>query len=126
MADQNAPLTAEERAELEALRAEKARREEEERARRERAELEALRAEQSAASQPAPAPRASAPHGRPAPSAPAVDPENLTFGQKMVMTKDEVDDDGIPPMPPAQKLIIGICVVAVIASIVWFASGGIG
>lgn len=119
MADQNAPLTAEERAELEALRAEKARREEE-RARRERAELEALRAERSAASRP------SAPARRPERRTPAVDPENLTFGQKMVMTKDEVDDDGIPPMPPAQKLIIGICAAAVIASLVWFASGGIG
>lgn len=124
MADQNAPLTAEERAELEALRAEKARREEEERARRERAELEALRAEHSAASRPStPAP---VPARRPERRTAAVDPENLTFGQKMVMTKDEVDDDGIPPMPPAQKLIIGICAVAVVASLVWFASGGIG
>ena len=50
MADQDArPLTDEERAELEALRAEKAR--------RERAELEALRADQAAApATPAPAP----------------------------------------------------------------------
>ena len=40
------PLSDDERAELEALRAEKTRREEEERARQERAELEALRAEQ--------------------------------------------------------------------------------
>ena len=47
MADQTAtPLTDEEREELEALRAEKARRFEEERARVEREELEALRAEQ--------------------------------------------------------------------------------
>lgn len=49
MAEQDArPLTAEERAELEALRAEKAR--------RERAELEALRAEGAAAVPSAPAP----------------------------------------------------------------------
>ena len=53
MTDQNTPLSDEERAELEALRAEKARREEEERARKERAELEALRAEQAAADAPA-------------------------------------------------------------------------
>ena len=43
------PLSDDERAELEALRAEKTRREEEERTRQERAELEALRAEQQRA-----------------------------------------------------------------------------
>ena len=52
MTDQNTPLSDEERAELEALRAEKARREEEDRVRKERAELEALRAEQAAADAP--------------------------------------------------------------------------
>ena len=69
MTDQNAPLSAEERAELEALRAEKARREEEELARRERAELEALRAERAAADRPAPAPRPA--RARPAPRSPS-------------------------------------------------------
>ena len=57
------PLSDEERAELEELRAEKARREEQEKARREREELVALRAERAkadeaaakAASEPAPA-----------------------------------------------------------------------
>lgn len=45
MSDDSRPLSDEERAELEQLRAEKARRQKEERARRERAELEQLRAQ---------------------------------------------------------------------------------
>lgn len=120
MTDQNTPLSDEERAELEALRAEKARREEEERARKERAELEALRAEQAAADAPASQkPAAAKPRRAPAPQEPAVDPEHLTFGQKMVMTKDEVDEDGVPPMPPAQKLIIAVGVVLLIVAGFW-------
>lgn len=121
MTDQNTPLSDEERAELEALRAEKARREEEERARKERAELEALRAEQAAADAPASQKPAAAPKPRRAPTSqePAVDPEHLTFGQKMVMTKDEVDEDGVPPMPPAQKLIIAVGVVLLIVAGFW-------
>lgn len=120
MTDQNTPLSDEERAELEALRAEKARREEEERTRKERAELEALRAEQAAADAPASQkPAAAKPRRAPAPREPAIDPENLTFGQKMVMTKDEVDEDGVPPMPPAQKLIIAVGVVLLIVAGFW-------
>ena len=90
MTDQNAPLSAEERAELEALRAERA-----------------------AAARPAPGPRPARAEE------PVIDPENLTFGQKMVMTREEEDDDGIPPMPPAQKLIIGVCVAAMLAGLAW-------
>ena len=45
MAENDAPLSAEERAELEALRAERAEREAQEQARRERAELARLKAE---------------------------------------------------------------------------------
>ena len=119
MTDQNTPLSDEERAELEALRAEKARREEEERARKERAELEALRAEQAAADAPVPQTPASKPRRAPETQEPVVDPENLTFGQKMVMTKDEVDEDGVPPMPPAQKLIIAIGVVLLVVAGFW-------
>ncbi len=58
------PLSAEERAELEELRAEKARREAQEEARREREELAALRAERAkaeeAAANVAPAPKPAA------------------------------------------------------------------
>ena len=53
MADEVRPLSDEERAELEALRAEKAAREERERVARERAELEALRSESAQQRQPA-------------------------------------------------------------------------
>ena len=52
MADEVVPLTDEERAELEALRAEKAARIQAEQAARERAELEALRNESARAAQP--------------------------------------------------------------------------
>ena len=130
MADQNStPLTDEERAELEALRAEKAAREEAERARKERAELEALRAESKKAEQAesAPAP-ASAP--APQPQAPAprpADHEPRTFGQRMVMTPEETDDDGIPKMPPAQKIIILIVMVCFIGGgiYIWLSNSGL-
>ena len=113
MADsRTAPLTDGERAELEELRAEKARREEEERARRERAELEALRAERAAA-RPATTPRPEA-AARPAPT-------EKTFGQRMV-TMGTTDDDGIPTMPQAQKIIIGLCLALVVAFAIWGAT----
>ncbi len=102
------PLTDEERAELEELRAEKAR--------RERAELEELRAARAEASASAPAPSAApAPAARAAASQPVVptSPEERTFGQRMVLSSDE-DDDGIPTMPPAQKIVIGICLLCAV------------
>lgn len=121
------PLTDDERAELEALRAEKARREEEERVRAERAELEALRAEQAAresaaspasesASAPAPkAPKVPSPQAAPRAIAPAEthEPAEKSFGERMV-TSGSVNGDGIPTMPMAQKIIIAICLIAVI------------
>ncbi|WP_051031317.1 MULTISPECIES: hypothetical protein [Enorma] len=122
MADQqDTPLSDDERAELEALRAEKAR--------RERAELEALRAEQEAvrASKPAAAPTPQAapkavPQQPSAPAAsrpePAKQPEPAkpeTFGQRMVLSQGE-DDDGIPAMPPAQKILIALCLIAALAA----------
>lgn len=149
------PLTDEEREELEALRAEQARREEEERARREREELEALRAEQERidaeilaeralaeqAEQPHEAARrpagsssaegqASAGRSEKAPSsaASACVPSSATpssapsqggsasksFGERMV-TSDAVDEDGIPTMPMAQKIILVIACIALVA-----------
>ena len=128
MADQNStPLTDEERAELEAMRAEKAAREEAERARKERAELEALRAESKKAEQaefapaPAPQPKRQTPAPRPA------DHEPRTFGQRMVMTPEETDDDGIPKMPPAQKIIILIVMVCFIGGgiYIWLSNSGL-
>ncbi|MBM6907878.1 hypothetical protein [Collinsella intestinalis] len=126
MAEQDArPLTDEERAELEALRAEKAR--------RERAELEALRAEEAAAVPPAPAPApqpASAARQAPAAAAPAPraaapdkpvvaeDPAERTFGQRMVLSDTE-DEDGLPSMPPAQKIVIGVCLVLAVVVIIY-------
>ena len=111
------PLTDEERAELEALRAEKAR--------RERAELEELRAERAEASasvqapSATPAPASQQHAAQPAPRAAATQPvvpappEDRTFGQRMVLSDDE-DDDGIPTMPPAQKIVIGICLLCAV------------
>lgn len=122
------PLSDDERAELEALRAEKARREEEERARQERAELEALRAEQqradAAKTREAERPAQAAPAGaasRPAPvqEKPIVDPDHLTFGQKMVLGDTSDDDDDIPGMPPAQKIIVGLALLFVVVGAAW-------
>ncbi len=125
--DNNAPLSAEERAELEELRAEKKRREAEEQARRDRAELEALRAEQAAAEKhaakaPAPAaptlaaPAAAAPAPTPTPEpAPRKSREEMSFGERMVATPELKEGEEIPGMPPAQKILIGLALVAVIA-----------
>lgn len=118
MADQDArPLTDDERAELEALRAEKAR--------RERAELESLRAEGARSSVspsrgPRPAAPASARRTAPAPAAPVVpdDPEKRTFGQRMVLSSDE-DEDGLPSMPPAQRIVIGVCLLLAVVVIAY-------
>lgn len=122
MADNDtAPLSDEERAELEALRAEKAAREQAERARRERAELEALRAERAASEEGAaePAPASAAEPSRAAAERPVVDPDNPTFGQRMVMTPEGADEDGIPGMPPAQKLVIGLCLLLAVGGGIW-------
>ena len=130
MTSENArPLTPEEREELEALRAEKARREAEVAAERDRAELAALRAEQEAvdaqilaeraraaeragatAPAPAPAPARPEPQAKPA--------RERTFGQKMVLAPETTDPDEIPGMAPAQKIIIGLAVVALIVFVI--------
>lgn len=134
MADQDVnPLTDVERAELEALRAEKAR--------RERAELEALRAEQAAAdaadvlcqesshsavSASATTPLTSAQTRIPTGvSATKPMPEDRTFAQRMVLSEGE-DEDGMPTMPPAQKIIIAICFVGVIAFVTYTVLSNMG
>lgn len=133
------PLSAEERAELEELRAEKARREAQEEARREREELAALRAERAkaeeaaakAASAPAPVPAPKPAAAKPAPAAPKPQPkraahpkpvepkpsrDEMTFAQRMVTSKEPTGENEIPGMAPAQKIII---VLALVASVVF-------
>lgn len=129
------PLSAEERAELEELRAEKARREAQEEARREREELAALRAEREkaeeaaakAAFEPAPASKPAA--ATPVPTAPKPQPkkaarpksvepkpsrDEMTFAQRMVTSKEPTGENEIPGMAPAQKIIIVLALIAFI------------
>ena len=129
------PLSDEERAELEELRAEKARREEQEKARREREELAALRAERAkaeeaaanAAPKPAPAPAPKPAAAKPAPAAAKPQPkkaarpkpaeptpsrDEMTFAQRMVTSKEPTGEGEIPGMAPAQKIIIVLALVA--------------
>lgn len=131
------PLSAEERAELEELRAEKARREAQEEARREREELAALRAEREkaeeaaakVASEPKPAPAPKPAAAKPAPAAPKPQPkkaahpkpvdskpsrDEMTFAQRMVTSKEPTGENEIPGMAPAQKIIIALALVAFI------------
>ena len=141
------PLSDEERAELEELRAEKARREAREEARREREELAALRAERakaeeaaaSAASEPAPAPKPAA--AKPAPAAPKPQPkkvahskpvepkpsrDEMTFAQRMVTSKEPTGENEIPGMAPAQKIIIVLALIAFIVFMVYTITGSMG
>lgn len=129
------PLSDEERAELEELRAEKARREAREEARREREELAALRAERAkaeeaaanAASAPAPAPAPEPAAAKSAPTAPKPQPkkaahsksvepkpsrDEMTFAQRMVTSKEPAAEGEIPGMAPAQKIIIVLALIA--------------
>ncbi len=144
MSEQDAqPLTDDERAELEALRAEKAR--------RERAELEALRVEHknaeapqthkpqaaptaapaqeapARAAAPAPAPEAPASKAKPAaaPDAPvsADARHERTLHERMVVSEGK-DADGVPTMPPAQKLIIFIALIAVVVIVAYYMLNG--
>ncbi|AEB06781.1 hypothetical protein Corgl_0667 [Coriobacterium glomerans PW2] len=103
--DSNVPLTPAERAELERLRAEKAR--------KDRAELERLR--RAAAAMPAE--RSGTPSAREdADALPQTRPR--TFGQRMVLSAGQ-DKDGLPAMPPAQKIIIGLCLLCVAVALAW-------
>lgn len=130
------PLSDEERAELEELRAEKARREEQEKARREREELAALRAERAkadeaaakAASEPAPAAPKPQPKkaARPKPVDSKPSRDEMTFAQRMVTSKEPVDEDDIPGMPPAQKLIIALALIGFIVFMGYTITGGMG
>ena len=137
------PLSAEERAELEELRAEKARREAQEEARREREELAALRAErekaEEAAANVAPAPKPAA--AKPAPTAPKPQPkkvarsksvepkpsrDEMTFAQRMVTSKEPAGENEIPGMAPAQKIIIVLALIAFVVFMVYTITGSMG
>lgn len=130
------PLSDEERAELEELRAEKTRREEQEKARREREELAALRAERAkadeaaakAASEPAPAAPKPQPKkaARPKPVDSKPSRDEMTFAQRMVTSKEPVDEDDIPGMPPAQKLIIALALIGFIVFMGYTITGSMG
>lgn len=134
------PLSAEERAELEELRAEKARREAQEEARREREELAALRAErekaEEAAAKPAPAPAPkpapAAPKpqpkkpARPKPAEPKPSRDEMTFAQRMVTSKEPTGENEIPGMPPAQKIIIVLALIAFAVFMVYTITGSMG
>lgn len=123
------PLSAEERAELEELRAEKARREAQEEARREREELAVLRAEREKAEEAAakgasepkpaaakPAPTTPKPQPKKAARSKSVDPkpsrDEMSFAQRMVTSKEPTGENEIPGMAPAQKIIIVLALVA--------------
>lgn len=143
------PLSAEERAELEELRAEKARREAQEEARREREELAALRAEREkaeeaaakVASEPAPAPAPKPAAAMPAPIAPKPQPkkaahpkpaepkpsrDEMTFAQRMVTSKEPTGENEIPGMAPAQKIIIVLALIAFIVFMGYTITGSMG
>lgn len=143
------PLSAEERAELEELRAEKVRREAQEEARREREELAALRAERAkaeeavakAASAPAPAPAPKPAATKPAPAAPKPQPkkaarpkpvepkpsrDEMTFAQRMVTSKEPTGENEIPGMAPAQKIIIVLALIAFAVFMIYTITGSMG
>lgn len=132
------PLSAEERAELEELRAEKARREAQEEARREREELAALRAEREKAEEvaanatfaPAPAPTAPKPQPKkaahPKPVEPKPSRDEMTFAQRMVTSKEPTGENEIPGMAPAQKIIIVLALIAFIVFMVYTITGSMG
>ena len=127
------PLSAEERAELEELRAEKARREAQEEARREREELAALRAERAtaeeaaakAAAAPAPKPQPKK-AARPKPAEPKPSRDEMTFAQRMVTSKEPTGENEIPGMAPAQKIIIGLALIAFAVFMIYTITGSMG
>ena len=137
------PLSAEERAELEELRAEKARREAQEEARREREELAALRAErakaEAAAAKTAAAPRSVAVKpapavpkpqpkkaARPKPAEPKPSRDEMTFAQRMVTSKEPTGENEIPGMAPAQKIIIVLALIAFAVFMIYTITGSMG
>ena len=106
MSEEARPLSEEERVELEALRAEKAAREERARAERERAELEALRAEREATSQ-----RPTRPVRQTASRAEAAEDQRIREARERGAKLMEPDDD--LRMPVGQKIVLGVIMLLV-------------
>lgn len=100
MTDEQAPLTAAERAELEQLRAEKLERERAEQARRERAELEQLRSENAA--------RKRGPHAD-------------DVGERRTERRSIMEPDDDLSMPLGQKIVLVAIALIVLAIVVVFA-----
>ena len=111
MADQAQPLSDEERAELEALRAEKAERERQEQAVRERAELEALRAERAQAQQ-SQAVRQPRPAARVARRAGDAEDRRIREQRERGAQLMEPDDD--LRMPLGQKVVLAVLALLVL------------
>jgi hypothetical protein len=111
MADEARPLSDDERAELEALRAEKAARLQREQDARERAELEALRAEQKA-QRPQPQRQQQASRSQQEAEEDRRIREQRERGAKLM----EPDDD--LRMPLGQKIVLGVIAVVVVLIIV--------
>ena len=109
MADEAQPLTDEERAELEALRAEKAARLEREQAERERAELEELRAERAQAAVKTATPV----RGR---ADDAAEDRRIREarerGEKLMMPDDDLR------MPMGQKIVLATIAVLIILAVI--------
>ena len=111
------PLTDEERAELEALRAEKAAREERERAARERAELEALRTESAQAqNQPSTAPNGGKAATRPVRRAEDAEDRRIREARERGARLMEPDDD--LRMPKGQKIVLAVLALLVLIVVV--------
>lgn len=109
MSEEIAPLTDEERAELEALRAEKAA--------RERAELEALRRESARPAQPAQPARQAQPKPAPAPRS-AASPRSESEEDRRIREARErgaklMEPDDDLSMPLGQKIVLAVIALLV-------------
>lgn len=116
MADEARPLSDDERAELEALRAERAAREERERAARERAELEELRAQHQADAASQRQAAAQQVEGRRAKREAAEQEQRIREARERGAKLMEPDDD--LRMPMGQKIVIAALVLIVVIWVV--------
>ena len=81
-----------------------------------------------AASEPAPAASKPQPKkvARPKPVDSKPSRDEMTFAQRMVTSKEPVDEDDIPGMPPAQKLIIALALIGFIVFMGYTITGSMG